>query len=165
MSATRLRTCLCICRPNMGLQSLPKPKTSRSQADSLSLCVSDCSHLVINVVHIRFLAFDRVLLGVCFCNTSVCICRPNMGLQSLPKQKTFSSQANSLSLCASDFSHLVINVVHTRFLEFARVCFCNTSVYNATAYILAHLQAEHGTAVTAETENLAKPSRQLELVC
>ena len=30
--------------------------------------------------------------------------------------------------------------------------------------MLVHLQSEHGTAVTAKTENLAKPSRPLELV-
>ena len=108
-----------ICRPNMGLQSLPKPKTSRSQADSLSLCVRGFSHLDINVVHTKLLAFARV----CFCNTSDYICRPTMGLESLPKTKTFSSQANSSTLCASDFSHLDINVVHTRFLAFGRVFF------------------------------------------
>ena len=88
-----------------------------------------------------------------------------MGLQSLPNPKTSRSQANSLNLCVSDCSHLDINVVHIRFLAFGRFFFCNTSVYNVTAYILAHLQAEHGTAVTAKTENLAKSSEQLELVC
>ena len=34
-----LTTCLCICRANMGLQSRPKLKTSRNQADRSSLCV------------------------------------------------------------------------------------------------------------------------------
>ena len=50
------------------------------------------------------------------------------------------------------------------FVVFAQVWLCNISTCNATYYMLVHLQGEHGTALTAKTENLAKSSEQLELV-
>ena len=150
----------------MRQQSWPKPKTSRSQASSSSLCVRD---LVINVLHTRFLPFARVFF---FCDTSVCNvtgyilvhCRPNMRQRSLPKLKPSRSQANNLSLCVGDLVIQTSTCCTQDFWHLPSVLF-NTSVCITIAYILVHLQAEHGTAITAKTENLAKSSRQLEIVC